>query len=139
MCEGQRGIGGERAQDVSGGLVVQVVEAVPQGLSIQRNCAQALPSSRVVQATSVATEGSFEIGWAERQDEIAQGVESRSASEASTEGPVQAPTMQADECDDALIGGRARQDGQDGEEKHVRQRVTFALPSVWVPDLLKRS
>jgi len=35
MREGQRSIRGEGAQHVSGGLVMQVVEAVPQGLPIQ--------------------------------------------------------------------------------------------------------
>jgi hypothetical protein len=139
MGEGQRSICGEGTQHVSGGLIVQVVETVPQGLPIQRNRAHALPNSRFVQATSVATEDSLEIGWVERQDEIAQGVESWSAAEAGTEGLVQALTMQADERDDALIRGRARQDSQDGEKKHVRQPVAFALTPTWVLDLFERS
>ncbi len=71
MHEGQRGICGEGTQHVSGGLVMQVVETVPQGLPIQGHRAQALPSSRFVQAARVATEDSFEIGWVERQDAIA--------------------------------------------------------------------
>src|SRR3954453_19491632 len=79
MRERQCGIGREGAQDVSGGLVMQVVETAPQGLPIQGDHAQALPSSPVVQATSVATEDSLQFGWVERQDEIAQGVESRCA------------------------------------------------------------
>src|SRR5215218_2968352 len=111
MREGQCGIGGEGAQDVSGGLVMQVVETVPQGLPIQGDHAQALPSSPVVQATSVATEGSLEVGWIERQDEVAQGVESRSTAEAGTEDLVQALTVQADERNDALVGGCTCQDG----------------------------
>src|SRR4051794_21285808 len=127
MREGQCGSGGKGTQHVSGGLVMQVVETVPQGLPVQGNRAQTLPSSRFVQATSVTTEDSLQIGWVEPQDEIAQGIESRSTSEAGTEGLVQALTMQADERDDALIGGRARQDGQNSEKKHVRQRIAFAL------------
>src|SRR3954471_9669250 len=66
MREGQCGISGEGAQDVSGGLVMQVVETAPQGLPVQGNRAQAWPSSPVVQATRVATKGSLEIGWVER-------------------------------------------------------------------------
>src|SRR5215210_3675096 len=139
MREGQRGIGGKGTQHVSGGLIVQVVETVPQGLPVQGNRAQTLPSSRFVQATSMAAEDSLQIGWVERQDAIAQGVESRSTSEAGTEGLVQALTMQADERDDALIGGRARQDGQNSEKKHVRQRIAFTLTPARVPDLFKRS
>jgi len=84
MREGQCDICGEGAQHVSGGLIVQVVETVPQGLPVQGHRAQAWPRSRFVQATSVAAEDSFEIGWVERQDEIAQGVESRRASNVST-------------------------------------------------------
>ena len=118
MRERQCGIGGEGTQHMSGGLVMQVVETVPQGLPIQCNRAQALPSSRVVQATSVATEDSLQFGWVERQDEIAQGVESRCTSEAGTEGLVQALTMQTDERNHALIRGRARQDGQNGAREN---------------------
>ena len=101
MREGQCGISGEGAQDVSGGLVMQVVETVPQGLPVQGNRAQALPSSPVVQTTRVAPKGSLQIGWVERQDEVAQGVESRCAAEAGSVGLVQALTVQADERDDA--------------------------------------
>ena len=122
---------------MSGGLIVQVIETVPQGFPIQGHRAPALTRSRFVQATSVATEDSLKIGWVERQDEIAQGVESRRASEAGTEDLVQALTMQADERDDALIRGRACQDGQDSEKKHVRQRIAFALTPAWVPDLFE--
>ena len=139
MRECQGGIGGKGAQHMSGGLVMQVVETVPQGLPVQSHRAQVLPSSRVVQATSVATEGHLEIGWVERQNENAQGVESRCTSEACSEGLVQALTVQADERDDALIRGRARQDGQDREEKHVRQRIAFALTPARVSDAFERS
>src|SRR4051795_12231012 len=113
MRERQRGIGGEGAQHVSGGLIMQVVETAPQGLPVQGDHAQALPSSPVIQTTSMMTEGGLEVGWVERQDEVAQGVESRRAAEAGPEDLVQALTVQADERDDALIRGRARQDGQD--------------------------
>ncbi len=139
MRKGQCGVCGEGAQHVGGGLIVQVVETVPQSLPIQRNRGQALPSSHSMQATSVMAEGSLEIGWVERQDEIAHGVKSRSASEAGTEGLVQALTMQADERGDALVRGRARQDGQNSEKKHVRQRVAFALTPARVSDFLERS
>ena len=119
MREDQGGISGEGTQHMSGGLVMQVVETVPQGLSLLCNRAQALPSSRVVQATSVATKGSLEIGWVERQDEVAQGVESRCAAEAGSEDLVQALTVQADERDDALVGVVHRQ-GRPQEMKRVR-------------------
>jgi hypothetical protein len=139
MRERQGGIGGEGAQDVSGGLVMQVVETVPQGLPVQGDRAQALPSSPVVQTTSMMTEGSLEVGWIERQDEVAQGIKRRRAAEVSSEGLVQALTVQADERDDALVGGCTCQDGQDGEEKHVRQRIAFALTPARVSDVLERS
>jgi hypothetical protein len=41
MREGQCGIGGEGAQHMSGGLVMQVVETAPQGLPVQSHRAQA--------------------------------------------------------------------------------------------------
>lgn len=139
MRERQCGIGGEGAQDVSGSLVMQVVETVPQGLPIQGDHAQALPSSPVVQATSVATEDSLQIGWVERQDEVAQGIKSRRAAELGSEDLVQALTVQADERDDALVGACTCQAGQDGEDKHVWEPVTFALTPARVSDFLERS
>src|SRR4051794_12653284 len=139
MRERQCGIGREGAQDVSGGLVMQVVETAPQGLPIQGDHAQALPSSPVIQTTSMMTEGGLEVGWVERQDEVAQGVESRRAAEAGPEDLVQALTVQADERDDALVGGCTCQDGQDGEEKQVWERVAFALTPARVSDVLERS
>jgi len=137
MRERQGGIGGKGAQHMSGGLVMQVVETAPQGLPIQGDHAQALPSSPVIQNTSMTTEGSLKVGWIERQDEVAQGVESRSTAEAGTEDLVQALTVQADERDDALVGGCTCQDGQNSEKKHVRQRIAFALTPAWVPDLFE--
>src|SRR6185369_8700231 len=123
MRERQCGVGREGAQDVSGGLVMQVVETAPQGLPIQGDHAQALPSSPVIQTTSMMTEGGLEVGWVERQDEVAQGVESRRAAEAGpedlVEDLVQALTVQADERNDALVGGCTCQDGQNSEKKHV--------------------
>src|SRR4051794_23582520 len=85
------------------------------------------------------TEGGLEVGWVERQDEVAQGVESRCAVEAGPVGLVQALTVQADERNDALVGGCTCQDGQNSKKKHVRQRIAFALTPARVSDVFERS
>jgi hypothetical protein len=78
----QCAIAGKRAQHVGGRLVVQVVEAAAQRLAIQRDSAPAVRANPLVQITGVTAKGSFEIARIEREEEIAQGVERRSAPEA---------------------------------------------------------
>jgi hypothetical protein len=102
----QRSVAGKRAQHVGGRLIVQVVEAAAQRLAIQRDSAPARRTDPLVQVTGVTAKGSFEIGRVEREEEIAQGVERRSALEADAELPVQALAMDVNESDDALVRGR---------------------------------
>ena len=78
----QRSVAGKRAQHVGGRLILQVVEAAAQRLAIQRDSAPALRANPLVQMTGVTTKGSFEIARIEREEEIAQGIERRSAPEA---------------------------------------------------------
>jgi hypothetical protein len=48
MAEDERGLGGEGAQHVRGGPIVQVVEAAPERLAVQGHRAQARVRSRPV-------------------------------------------------------------------------------------------
>jgi hypothetical protein len=67
----------------------------------------------------VAAEGGFEIGQVKGQQQVAQGVERRSAAEPATEDMVQALAMHPDKGDDALIRGRPRQDRDNRKEQQV--------------------
>jgi len=119
MGEDQRVIRGEGAQHMRGGLIMQVIEAAPERLAVQGHRVQARVRPRPVQITRMAAESGFEIGRVERQQQIAQRVERRSAAEAGTENLVQALAMDADEGDDALIRGCPGQNCEDGEEQQV--------------------
>jgi hypothetical protein len=75
----------------------------------------------------MAAERGFEIVVAERQEQVPQGVDRRSAPKASAEDGVQALALQGDEGDDLLVGGRARKRGEDREQ----QQVAHAVAPAW--------
>jgi hypothetical protein len=102
----QRSVTGKRAQHVGGRLIMQVVEAAARRLAIERDGAPALRTGPPVQVTGVAAKGGFKIGGIESEEEIAQGVERRSAPEVSTEDGVQALAVDVDEGHNALVRGR---------------------------------
>jgi hypothetical protein len=93
----QRSVAGKRAQHVRGGLIMQVVEAAPQRLAVQRDGAPALSADALVEALGVAPESGFEIGRVERENEVAHGIDRRSAPETSAEHRVQAFAVDVDE------------------------------------------
>jgi hypothetical protein len=103
----QRGVAGKCAQHMRGGLIMQVVDAAAQCLAVERDGAPALPTPLLVETTGVATKSRFEVGWVEREKEIAQGVDRRSTPEVGAEDRVQALTVHVDEGDDALVRGRS--------------------------------
>jgi hypothetical protein len=106
VCQDQRGVAGERAQHVRGRLIDQMVEATPQRLAVQRDGAPALYADLLVEVMGMAAESGFEIDRIEREEEIAQGVDRRSAPEVGTKGGVQALPVNRDEGDDMLVRGR---------------------------------
>jgi hypothetical protein len=134
----QSGVAGERAQDVRGGLIVQVVEAAPQRLPIQRDGAPALCADPLVEVTRVAAKSGFEIGRIEREKEIAQGVDRRSAPETRPEDRVQSIAVHVDEGDDALVRGRPGEHRQHREQQQRGQSVALALRATRVTDLGER-
>ena len=60
MGEHERGVGGERAEHLGGGAVVEVIEAAPQRLAVQRDaalpaCAQAACSRAAWRRNAAST------------------------------------------------------------------------------------
>ncbi len=136
----QGGVTGEGAEHMDCLAVGQVVEvrrtswfdAAAQRLAVEGDRAQRLRRAARAQVMSVAAEGCFEIVAAERQDQVAQGVQGRSAPEAGAEDGVQALALQGDEGDDLPVGGRARKRGQDREQQQVAHAVALALSTARV-------
>ena len=134
----QGGLAGEGAQHVRGGLIVQVVEAAPERLAVERDHAR--PGGRHLpgQPPGMLAEGGLQRGRLEGQEEVAQRVHGRRAPKARPEGGVQTLAMHADEGQDAPVGGGAGQHRQDREEEQVGQRVTLALGPTRVGDRPER-
>jgi len=127
MREHQGGVGGERAQHLGGGAVVELVEAAAQRLAIEGDAALSGRGARRLQPGSMAAEGRFHRGRIEPLEDVADGGVRRCSAPVQTGHRVQPATMDADEGDDAAIRVAARHDGEDGEQQHVGQRVEPAL------------
>ena len=112
MGQDERRLAGERAEHLGGGLIVQVVEAAPQRLAVQRDDPPPRCGADVTKMLGVAAEGGLDLGRVERVQEGAQRVDRWGAAEAGAEGHVQPLAMHADEQADAAVGGGAGQDGQ---------------------------
>jgi len=123
----QGGVARERAEHVDGLAVGQVIETAAQRLAVKRDRAQRFWGGACVQVAGMVAEGCFEIVTAEGQEQVAQGVDRRSAPEAGAEDGVQALALQGDEGDDLLVGDRARKRGQDREQQQVAHAVALAL------------
>ncbi len=123
----QGGVAGEGAEHMNRLAVGQMVKAAAQRLAIKRDRAQRFWGGACVQVAGVVAEGCFEIVAAERQEQVAQGVDRRSAPEAGAEDGVQAPALQGDEGDDLLIGRCARKRRQDREQQQVAHAVALDL------------
>ena len=68
-----------------------------------------------------------EIVAVERQEQVAQRVDRWSTREAGTEDGVQALALQGDEGDNLLVGGRARQHGENRGQQQMPHAVALAL------------
>lgn len=127
MRRDRGGVAGEGAEHVDRLAVGQVVKAAAQGLAAERDRAQRLRPAVYAQVAGMAAERRFEIVAAERQEQVPQGVDRRSAPEAGAEDGVQALALRGDKGDDLLAGGRARKRGEDQEQQQVPHAVALAL------------
>jgi hypothetical protein len=131
------GVAGERTQHLDGGSVVQVVEAAPQRLAVQRDDPPPWRGGSVSKLLGMVAEGGLDLGRVERVEEGAQGVDGGRATKAGTEGGVEPLAMHADEQADAAVGGRAGEDGQHREEQQGSEAVTLTLAAARVGDLFQ--
>ena len=132
MGKDEGGLGGERAQHLGGSAVVEIVEAAPQRLAIQRDAA--LPGCRAcgLKQGGMATEYSLDRRRIEPLEDVAdRGVRGRAAP-LQTKGGVQLAAIDVDKRDDASIRVPAGHNGEDGEQQHVRQFVDLPLRPAWI-------
>jgi hypothetical protein len=137
MREDKGRLAGERAQHLGGGLVVQMVEAAPKRLAVQRDDPPPWWSHAATEMLGMVAEGGLDLGWVERVQEGAQRVDGRGAAEAGAEGGVEPLAMHADEQADAAVGGGAREDRQHREQQQGSEAITLALAAARVGDLFQ--
>jgi hypothetical protein len=115
MGEHEGGIGGERAQDLGCGAVIEVVETASQRLAIQRDAALSGRRACSLQQGGMAAEDRLDRGRIEPLEDVADCSVRWCAAPVQTEGGVQLAAMGIDERDDASIRIAAGHDGKDGE------------------------
>jgi hypothetical protein len=85
----------------------------------------------------MSAERGLQLGWIERLEQAAQGIDCRGAAEAGAEGGIEMLAMHGDEGPHAAVGGGAGQDRQYREQQQVGEAVALALAAAWVGDLLQ--
>jgi hypothetical protein len=139
MGEHEGGVGGERAQHLSGSTVMEVVEAAAQGLAIQRDAALSGCGVRRLQQGGMATEDSLYRGRIEPLEDVADGGVRGCAAPVQTEGGIEPAAMDVDEGDDAPIRVATGHDGKDGEQQQVGQLVELSLRPTWIGNVCEQA
>src|SRR3954468_15148430 len=103
MGEHEGRIGGERAEHLDGGTVVEVVEATAKRFAIQRNAALPGRGAGGLQQGGVAAERHLHGGGIEALENIPNRRVGGGATPSQAERGVQLVTMNVDEGDDAAI------------------------------------
>ena len=127
MREQQGGVGGERAQHLDGGTLVEVVEAAAQGLAIKGDRALARGGARCLQQGGMAAEACLHRGRIEPLEDVPHGGVRGGAAPVQAEGGVQPVAMHVDEGDDAPARVATGHDGQDAEQQYKGQLVFLPL------------
>jgi hypothetical protein len=137
--EDQTGFDLECVQHLGGLAIVEVVEAAPEGFSIECDDASCRIGCCVAQASGVLTENLLDRPWIEALKDVSNGGMGRCASPAQTEGGIQAAAMHFDEGHDGTIGVAAGHDGKDGEQQNMLQLVEFTLGPARVGDIAEQA
>ena len=135
MSQDQAGLDVECVQQLGCLAVVEVVEASPECLPVQRDAAPRLVVCSIAQASGVTTEHLLDSLWIEALEDITNSSVSRRTLPAQTEGGVQPAAMHLDKGLDRAEGIATGDHGEDGEQQYVGQLVYLAFGSTWVRDL----
>ena len=104
MSEHQGCIGGERAQHLRGGTVMEIVKAAAQRLAIQRDAALSRHRARSLHQGGVAAESRFHGDRIEPLEDIADRCVRRRPAPTQSERRVQPVAMDMDEGLDTAVG-----------------------------------
>ena len=137
--EHQGGVGGEGAEDLGGGAVVEVVETATQCLAIQSNAALSRRCPGGLQPGGVAAEDGLDCGWVEPSKDVADGGMGGRAAPVQSEDPIEVATVDVDEGYDATVRVAAGDDGENGKQQHIWQLVELALGPARVRNFLQQA
>ena len=135
MGEDEGGFGGEGAQDLGGGAVVEIVEAAAQHLAVERDAAPSGRTARRLKPRGMAAEYRLDRSRIEPLEDITDRRVGRRPFPAEPERGVQPAAMDIDEGGDAAIRVAARHHGKDREQQDVFELVFLPLPAAWVRNL----
>jgi hypothetical protein len=108
MGKHKGGVGGECAEHLGGGAVIEVVEAAAQRLAIEGNAGLSGPCACGLQKGGMAAEDLLDRIRVEPLKNVADGSMSGRAAPAQSEERVQAAAMDVDEGDDSTIRSCSR-------------------------------
>ena len=123
MGQNQAGFDVKCVQQLGCLAVVEVVEASPQRLPVQRDAAPRWIGCRIAQTSGVAAEHLFDSLWIKALEDIANSGMSGRTLPAQTEGGVQPAAMHLDKGLDRAEGIATGDHGEDGEQQNIGQLV----------------
>ena len=135
MSEHQLGVGGEGAEHMSRGAVMEPVETAAQGLAVEGDAGRAGLGPCRLQLCRMASERGLHRGRIEPLEDVADRRVRGRAAPFQAEAAVQPAAMNVDEGHDAAIRVAAADDRQDREQKDMRQLVELAFRAPRIGDL----
>ena len=139
MRQHQGGVGGKRAQDVSGLAVLEMVEAVTQCLAVEGNVAFARGAGLRVQDGGMAPKDLFDRSRIQLLENEPDGGVGRRAPPWQRERVLQPSEMDINEAVNCPVGVGPGEHRQNSEQQHVRQTIKLAFCASRVFDLGKQS
>ena len=139
MGQDQAGFGVECVQHLGCLAVIEVVEASPECLAIDRDDTSRWIGCGAPQASRVLTEDLLDRLRIEALKDISNRGMGRGTPPVQTEGGIQTTAMHLDEGHDGTIGIAAGDDGKDREQQHMLQLIELALGPAGVGDVAEQA
>src|SRR3712207_1840319 len=139
MGQHAAGIDGKSTENLSGFSILEVVEAVPEGLAIQSDPARRRSLVSGVEPRRMPAKHPFDRRGIETLKDVADRGMRRCLLPGQTEGGIPAQAMHVQERVDAPIRRGSGHYGQDRKQQQVRKLVELALGAARIRNVAKQS